>query len=269
MALIVYPGPVGCQRSRGLWEGAVRHQRYMNSQASAIKVRIVPHTPHLGLRCSPVLVGTTHVDGVVAAGAAEACVAVGAEHAADDVSEVGHVVHVGEGAGDLHRAGRQQGGCTVAVMSGDKRNGQAEISLCNPSLQPTKILRWPGKGSLGCAATYAFASARYSAETAALLSLPRTCASACFTAGRAASVSMYCQRGAGSCCLMGRRVQYTTTCRQGTSNRTRQLISWCHWMHKLVNACAAAAAPSHQSVSCCMSGAAWPRQHVCSGVRAQ
>ena len=95
--------------------------------------------------------------------------------------------------------------------------GQSEIKPCNPSLQPTKILRCPGRGSFGCDATYAFASARYRAVTAPLLSPPRTCASACFTAGRAASASTYCPREVDNCCLMGRRVQYTTTCRQVTS----------------------------------------------------
>ena len=59
-----------------------------------------PHCAHLGLGGGAVLVGAADVDAAVAAGACEARVAVGAEHAAHNVAQVGHVVHVWQRAGD-------------------------------------------------------------------------------------------------------------------------------------------------------------------------
>ena len=55
---------------------------------------------HLGLCGSPVLICAAHVDAVVAARLAVAGIAVCAEHAADDVPKVGHIVDIGQSAGD-------------------------------------------------------------------------------------------------------------------------------------------------------------------------
>ncbi len=54
----------------------------------------------LGLCGGPVLIGTADVDAVVAPGSAVARVAVRAQHAANDVSQVGHVVHIRQRARD-------------------------------------------------------------------------------------------------------------------------------------------------------------------------
>lgn len=66
---------------------------------------------HLGLCGRPVFIRPTHIDDVIAPGAAEACVAVGAEHTSDDVAQVGDIVDVWKGAGDLwgqmHIGGRK------------------------------------------------------------------------------------------------------------------------------------------------------------------
>ena len=55
---------------------------------------------HLGLCGSPILIRAAHVDAVVAAGFAVAGIAVCAEHAANDVPKVGHIVDVGQSTGD-------------------------------------------------------------------------------------------------------------------------------------------------------------------------
>lgn len=59
----------------------------------------------LGLGRRAVLVGAADEDGVVAAGTAVPRVHVRREHAADDVSEVGHIVDVGQRGGDEDVAG--------------------------------------------------------------------------------------------------------------------------------------------------------------------
>ena len=50
----------------------------------------------LGLCGCPVLVSAADVDGVVASGPAVARIAVSTEHAADDVTQVRHIIHVGQ-----------------------------------------------------------------------------------------------------------------------------------------------------------------------------
>ena len=60
---------------------------------------------YLGLCGSPVLISAAHVDAVVSAGLAVASVAVRAEHAANDVPKVGHIVDIGEGASDKNFSG--------------------------------------------------------------------------------------------------------------------------------------------------------------------
>ena len=60
-----------------------------------------PRPPaYLGLCGGTVLISTAHKDAVVAPGPAVAAVAVRAEHAADDVAQVGHIVHVRQRGGD-------------------------------------------------------------------------------------------------------------------------------------------------------------------------
>ena len=61
--------------------------------------------PYLGLCGSPILIRATHVNAVVAAGFAVAGVAVRAEHAANDVPKVGHIVDVGQGTGNKNVSG--------------------------------------------------------------------------------------------------------------------------------------------------------------------
>ena len=61
--------------------------------------------PYLGLCSSPILIRATHVNAVVAAGFAVAGVAVRAEHAANDVPKVGHIVDVGQGTGNKNVSG--------------------------------------------------------------------------------------------------------------------------------------------------------------------
>ena len=71
-----------------------------------------PRPPaYLGLCGGTVLISTAHKDAVVAPGPAVAAVAVRAEHAADDVAEVGHVVHIRQGAGDLMGGGGRRCSC--------------------------------------------------------------------------------------------------------------------------------------------------------------
>ena len=71
--------------------------------------------PYLGLCGSPILIRATHVYAVVAAGFAVAGVAVRAEHAANDVPKVGHIVDVGQGAGDEDISGTYAAKLQVAV----------------------------------------------------------------------------------------------------------------------------------------------------------
>ena len=73
-------------------------------QTAAQRVNWWCSAAHLGLSGCPIFICATDVDAVVTPAVAEAGVAVGAEHAADDVAQVGHIVHIGQGAGDHHVA---------------------------------------------------------------------------------------------------------------------------------------------------------------------
>ena len=71
--------------------------------------------PCLRLCGSPVLICAAHVDAIVAAGFAVARIAIRAEHAANDVPEVGHIVNIGQSAGDQDVPGTYTEKLQVAV----------------------------------------------------------------------------------------------------------------------------------------------------------
>lgn len=81
------------------------HQAHMHAHIGSQAAARLSSSSHLGFSCCAVLVCPAHKDGVVAPAAAVACVAVSAQHAADDVAQVRHVVHVWQGAGDLQCGG--------------------------------------------------------------------------------------------------------------------------------------------------------------------
>ena len=77
--------------------------------------RVSSEASHLGLCGSPVLIRAAHVDAVVPARLAVASVAVSAEHAADDVPKMGHIVDIGQGAGDQNVSGTYMAELQIAV----------------------------------------------------------------------------------------------------------------------------------------------------------
>jgi len=114
--------------------------------SAAVPYSLEPHTlmqlhtlshthTHLGLRCRAVLVRATHVNAVVSPGAAVARVAIGGEHTANDVTEVWHVVHVRQRAGDLQSK--------VEYGSDDAQFGAFESRLGNVGLCCSRMAaRW-------------------------------------------------------------------------------------------------------------------------------
>ena len=55
---------------------------------------------YLGFSGCAILISATHVDAVVPSAAAVACIHISTQHTSNDVAQMGHVVHIGQGTCD-------------------------------------------------------------------------------------------------------------------------------------------------------------------------